>query len=161
MADVTEDLTVAQYSESKQVTPQAIYKSIQRYKKDLRGHLKQKQGKMWLDPYAQDYLDQRRADNKIIINRTAQEDRTKELEEQNKRLTEDKIALLQKVADLQEQFIQSQADKLALSQQLNDLQIKLIESEKTAPESAEEQPKEEEKEPEAKRSLLYRLFHRQ
>lgn len=155
------DLSVSEYAKSQGVTPQAIYKQIDRYKKDLARHLHKRGRTTFLDDYAQSFLDEKRANNKVIIKKASETEEIKALQEENKRL-------LLKVNELQDQVIRISGEKEKLQERVIAMLEVKAEEPKEEPKELpkevppKEPPKEEEKspEPEVKHSFFYRLFHK-
>lgn len=91
-------ITIRDYAKKHNISYEAVRKQVNRYKNELGEHLF-KQGRVqYLDDEAENFLDNKRADNPIILIEHDKDDRIKELEEQNE-------ALKTKIIQLQEQII--------------------------------------------------------
>lgn len=107
-------ITIKQYAKDKGVTYEAVRQQVVRYKKDLDGHVFKERRTQYLDDYAIDFLDKKRAENPIVIIEADKDAEIERLERENKRL-------LIKIAELQESLLIEKDQVKLLQQQKIDL----------------------------------------
>lgn len=120
-------LTIKDYAAQAGVSYEAVRQQIKRYSAELDGHIVKDGRTRCLDDYAQQFLDEKRKKNPIIIQQASKDDEIQALVQENK-------ALLMKVTQLQDQLLQERE----LTKQL---QAKLIDSLQPIPQ--EEAPPED------------------
>ena len=91
-------ISIKEYAKSKGVSYEAVRKQVARYEKELKDHVKKVNRTKYLDDEAVAFLDEKRADNPIIIMESSKDEEIQRLEMENK-------ALLLKVAELQEALL--------------------------------------------------------
>lgn len=91
-------VSIKDYAKNKGCSYEAIRKSVNRYKKDLEGHITKVNRTQYLDDFAVEFLDKKRTTNPVIVEKY---NRDEEIE----RLKMEKEILLVKVAELQEQLL--------------------------------------------------------
>lgn len=114
-------ISLKDYAKSKNVSYEAIRKQVSRYKVELEGHITKQNRTQYLDDEAVAFLDQKRAENPIVIIESGKE-------EEIERLTAENKALLLKVAELQDKLLQEKD----MVKQLQTEKIELLEQ-KTEP----------------------------
>lgn len=107
-------LTIKDYAAQAGVSYEAVRQQIKRYSAELDGHIVKDGRTRCLDDYAQQFLDEKRKKNPIIIQQASKDDEIQALVQENK-------ALLLKVTELQDLLLQERE----LTKQL---QGKLIDS---------------------------------
>lgn len=98
-------ISMKDYAKSKNVSYEAIRKQVARYKNELEGHIFKQDRTNFLDEYAIEFLDQKRASNPVIIYEVAKDEEIDRLKKEND-------SYLKKIAFLQEQLLQ-QKDQMA------------------------------------------------
>lgn len=93
--------TIKQYAVRHQVSYEAIRKQVERYQKDLEGHIFQKGKAKYLDDDAVAFLDARRRDSPVIVYEQERKEIEKALQEEVDRLRLYAIELQNKIIDLQ------------------------------------------------------------
>lgn len=109
-------VTLKEYASSKGCSYEAVRKQVNRYKKELDGHISKVGRTQYLDEDAVIFLDSKRASNPIIVLENGKDEEIKRLNEENKRL-------LIKIADLQDALLQEK-DQV---QELQEQKMKLLE----------------------------------
>lgn len=110
-------VTIKDYATSKGVSYEAVRKQVKTYAAELEDHITKKNRTQFLDEFAIEFLDNKRAENPIVIINEGREAELQALREENK-------ALLVKIATLQEQII-AKSDKI---EELQDANIKLLQT---------------------------------
>lgn len=98
--------TIRQYADETHLSYEAVRKKIDRYKKDLRGHVKQHGRTRYLDDYACAFLDQKRRENMVVV---TPEDNAGEID----RLKRENDELKNQLLTAQRTIIQLQQDNAA------------------------------------------------
>ena len=109
-------VTLKEYASSKGCSYEAVRKQVNRYKKELDGHISKVGRTQYLDEDAVIFLDSKRASNPIIVLENGKDEEIRRLNEENKRL-------LIKIADLQEALLQEKDQVKELQEQ----KMKLLE----------------------------------
>lgn len=104
-------VSIKEYAKNKGVSYEAVRKQVNRYKNDLAGHIEKVNRTQYLDEEAVAFLDNKRAENPIVIMDIERDEEIQRLEMENK-------ALLLKVAELQEALLKEKD------------QVKLLQNEK-------------------------------
>lgn len=115
--------TIKEYAKNNGVTYEAIRKQIKTYEVELKEHIMKNGRTQYLDDYAVDFLNKKRANNTIIVAQADKDEEIKRLENENK-------ALLLKVAELQEQLLKEKDEVKLLQEQ----KIQLLEQKESKPE---------------------------
>ena len=115
--------TIKEYAKNNGVTYEAIRKQIKTYELELREHIMKNGRTQYLDDYAVDFLNKKRANNTIIVAQADKDEEIKRLENENK-------ALLLKVAELQEQLLKEKDEVKLLQEQ----KIQFLEQKESKPE---------------------------
>lgn len=92
-------VSLKEYAKSKNISYEAVRKQVQRYKKELEGHIQKVNRTQYLDEEAVNLLDSKRAENPIVILESGKDEELQRLESENK-------MLLLKIAELQEALLQ-------------------------------------------------------
>lgn len=79
-------LSLKEYAKLKNVTYEAVRKQVKRYEKELAGHLIQDGRQTFLDEFAVDFLDEKRAKNPVVIVQQDKDAKIEALEAQVKDL---------------------------------------------------------------------------
>lgn len=109
--------SLKEYAKAHSVSYEAIRKQVVRFSAELEGHIKKVDRTQFLDDYAVEFLNEKRASNPVIILESSKDERIQELESANQRL-------LIKVTELQEQLL---AEKDSVKQ-LQQEKIQLLEA---------------------------------
>lgn len=117
-------LTIKEYAKNKGVTYEAIRKQLKTYEKELQNHIVKNGRTQLLDDYAIEFLDDKRASNTVIVERTSKDEEIDRLKEENKNL-------LIKIATLQEELLK---EKDEVKQLLTE-KTELLETKQTKRES--------------------------
>lgn len=80
------DITLKEYAKLHNISYEAVRKSVNRYKDELKGHIIKINKTQYLDDFAINYLDQKRKTNPIIIYELDKDEKIRNLEEENKKL---------------------------------------------------------------------------
>lgn len=112
-------ISIKEYAKSKGVSYEAVRKQVARYEKELKDHVKKVNRTKYLDDEAVAFLDEKRADNPIIIMESSKDEEIQRLYDENK-------MLLMKVAELQEALLREK-DEVKL---LQNEKIELLEAKK-------------------------------
>ena len=115
--------TIKEYAKNNGVTYEAIRKQIKTYEVELKEHIMKNGRTQYLDDYAVDFLNKKRANNTIIVAQADKDEEIKRLENENK-------ALLLKVAELQDQLLKEKDSVKALQEE----KIQLLEQKESKPE---------------------------
>lgn len=102
--------TIKEYAKSNGVSYEAIRKQIKTYELELKEHIMKNGRTQYLDDYAVDFLNKKRANNTIIIQKADKDEEIERLKNENK-------ALLLKVAELQEQLLKEKDNVKALQEE--------------------------------------------
>lgn len=116
-------VSIKDYAHQKGVSYEAVRKQVKRYEKELEGHIHKQGRTQFLDDEAVAILDERRAQNPIVIYEQGKDDELERLREENQ-------LLHNKVEYLQDRLLQSN-DKIQL---LQEEKIALLEAAKEQPE---------------------------
>ena len=110
---------IRDYAKNNGVSYEAVRKQVKRYEKELEGHIV-KQGKtQYLDEYAVNFLDERRASNPVIILQADKDEEIEALKAENKRLLI-QLAEVQNMLIAEKDAVKAlQADKIALLEEKN------------------------------------------
>ena len=114
--------TIKEYAKNNGVTYEAIRKQIKTYELELREHIMKNGRTQYLDDFAVDFLNKKRANNTIIVAQADKDEEIKRLENENK-------ALLLKVAELQDQLLKEKDSVKALQEE----KIQLLEQKESKP----------------------------
>ena len=76
-------VSIKDYAKSKGVSYEAVRKQVSRYSEELKGHISVKNRTKYLDDDAVAFLDQKRAENPIIIMESNKDDELQRLKEEN------------------------------------------------------------------------------
>lgn len=110
--------TIKEYAKNNGVSYEAIRKQIKTYEVELKEHILKNGRTQYLDDYAVEFLNKKRANSTIIIQKADKDELIKSLENENR-------ALLLKVAELQEQLLKEKdAVKLLQEQKIQLLENK-------------------------------------
>lgn len=131
-------VSLREYAKNKGCSYEAVRKQVNRYKNELGGHINKVGRTQYLDDEAVSFLDNKRADNPVVIIEVGKDDEIKRLQEENKNL-------LIKIAELQDLLLREK-DQV---KELQEEKIALLEQAPTAPDQNEPAP-EEVREPEKK-----------
>lgn len=112
-------ISIKDYAKSKNVSYEAVRKQVNRYKKELEGHISKVNRTQYLDDEAVALLDEKRQENPIIIIEADKDERIKELEAENK-------ILLAKITMIQEELLQEKEQVKVLQNE----KIELLEQKK-------------------------------
>lgn len=117
-------ISIGDYAKNKGVSYEAVRKQVNRYKKDLEGHIIRQKRTQYLDDEAVAFLDSKRSENPVIVVEQGKDDEIERLTEENK-------VLLLKVTELQEALLQEKEQV----KQLQKDKIELLEAKTAEPES--------------------------
>lgn len=109
-------ISLKEYAQNKGCSYEAVRKQVNRYKDEIEEHIVKVGRTQYLDDEAVAFLDEKRADNPIILMETGKDEELKRLEAENK-------ALLIKIAELQEALLYEKDQVKALQED----KIKLLE----------------------------------
>lgn len=112
-------ISIKDYAKSKNVSYEAVRKQVNRYKKELEGHISKVNRTQYLDDEAVALLDEKRQENPIIIIEADKDERIEQLEAENK-------TLLLKIATLQEELLKEKDQVKVLQNE----KIELLEQKK-------------------------------
>ena len=118
-------LSIRDYAKNKGCSYEAVRKQVNRYKGELEGHISKVNRTQYLDEYAVEFLDSKRAANPVVVVEIGKDEEIKRLEEENRKL-------LLKVAELQDALL----GEKDLVKALQEEKIKLLEKKE------EQQPEE-------------------
>ena len=110
-------VTLKEYAEKKSISYEAVRKQVSRYREELGNHIKKEGRTQYLDDWAEEFLDDRRASNVVVMYEHAKDERIEELEQQNQNLR-------LKVMELQEKIIARDEKLFEMQEQLNLLTAK-------------------------------------
>lgn len=102
--------TIREYAKNNGVSYEAIRKQIKTYELELKEHIMKNGRTQYLDDYAVEFLNKKRANNTIIVAQADKDEEIKRLENENK-------ALLLKVAELQDQLLKEKDNVKALQEE--------------------------------------------
>lgn len=107
-------VSMRDYAAQKGVSYEAVRKQVNRYKKELEGHITKVSRTQYLDDEAVAFLDGKRQENPVILLQVDKDEEIQRLHDENK-------ALLLKVAELQDALLKEkdtvkelQTEKIAL-----------------------------------------------
>lgn len=107
-------VSIRKYAAQKGVSYEAVRKQVNRYKKELEGHITKVSRTQYLDDEAVAFLDGKRQENPVILLQVDKDEEIQRLHDENK-------ALLLKVAELQDALLKEkdtvkelQTEKIAL-----------------------------------------------
>lgn len=107
-------VSMREYAAQKGVSYEAVRKQVNRYKKELEGHITKGSRTQYLDDEAVAFLDGKRQENPVILLQVDKDEEIQRLNDENK-------ALLLKVAELQDALLKEkdtvkelQTEKIAL-----------------------------------------------
>lgn len=107
-------VSMREYAAQKGVSYEAVRKQVNRYKKELEGHITKVSRTQYLDDEAVAFLDEKRQENPVILLQADKDEEIQRLHDENK-------ALLLKVAELQDALLKEkdtvkelQTEKIAL-----------------------------------------------
>lgn len=107
-------VSMREYAAQKGVSYEAVRKQVNRYKKELEGHITKVSRTQYLDDEAVAFLDGKRQENPVILLQVDKDEEIQRLHDENK-------ALLLKVAELQDALLKEkdtvkelQTEKIAL-----------------------------------------------
>ena len=106
-------LSIKDYAKSKGVSYEAVRKQVSRYKIELDGHIFKTNRTQYLDDEAVAFLDQKRAENPIIIIENDKNEETERLKTENE-LLKGKILELQELIIKRDDKILELTDKVLL-----------------------------------------------
>lgn len=132
-------ISIKDYAKSQNVSYEAVRKQVNRYKKDLEGHIYKVGRTQHLDDKAVEFLDSKRMENPVVVIKTSKDEEIQRLSDENK-------TLLMKIAELQDLLLQEKDNVKLLQQE----KIALLEEKK---ETQSPQPTEEKK-----RTSLWHIF---
>ena len=110
-------ITLKEYAEKKSISYEAVRKQVSRYREELGDHIKKEGRTQYLDDWAEEYLDDRRASNVVVMYERTKDERIEELEQQNQ-------SLRLKVMELQEKIIYRDEKLFDMQEKLNLLTAK-------------------------------------
>lgn len=116
-------LSIRDYAKNKGCSYEAVRKQVNRYKAELEGHISKANRTQYLDEYAVEFLDSKRAANPVVVLEIGKDEEIKRLEEENRNL-------LLKVAELQDALLREKD----LVKQLQGEKIQLLEKKEEQPE---------------------------
>lgn len=102
-------MSISEYATARKVSGVAVRKQLQRYQKELEGHIMQDGRRRMLDDYAIDFLDGHRMKREVIVEMSDQATK-KEIE----RLKNDLELYREKVTTLQDMIISLQQEQMEL-----------------------------------------------
>lgn len=113
-------VTLREYAKSKNISYEAVRKQVNRYKKDLEGHIIKEKRTQYLDDDAVAFLDSKRVESPIIVAEIEKDEEIQRLHNENKNL-------LIKVAQLQDDLLKEkdqvkllQTEKIELLEEKNE-----------------------------------------
>lgn len=115
-------ITIKEYAKKHGISYEAVRKQINRYRVDLGEHIFKKNKTQFLDEVAEEFLNEKRANNPIIIMDNEKDERMKALEMQNE-------SFKNKIMELQDQIIKRDDKIMELSDKVFLLTTKNEESE--------------------------------
>lgn len=95
-------ISIKDYASRKSVSYEAVRKQVVRYKDELDGHITVVNRTQYLDRYAVEFLDRKRAESPIIVQEEARTDEIEELKAKVEALTNQLLANQQKLVELQD-----------------------------------------------------------
>lgn len=101
-------ITLKEYAENKKISYEAVRRQVQRYKKELSGHIFKQGRTSYLDEFAQDFLSERRRASPVVV----------QIEDSAEQIT----ALKGQIDILTAKLLQAQEQLTASQQQIIDLQ---------------------------------------
>ena len=108
-------ITLMQYAKDHKITYEAVRKQVIRYSKELSGHIVKKDRTQYLDPWAVDFLTERRRESPIILMNMDQS-------EENERLKEQIESLKVQLMTAQNELLKSQEERLKAQDRIIELQ---------------------------------------
>lgn len=103
-------ITIKQYAKDKNVTYEAVRQQVVRYKKELDGHVFKEKRTQYLDDYAIEFLDNKRAENPVVILESGKDEEIERLSKENK-------LLLLKITELQDMLLREKDNVKMLQQE--------------------------------------------
>lgn len=98
-------ITIKDYAKQKGVSYEAIRKQIKRYEEELKGHLQKQNRFLMLDEEAVKFLDERRAENPVIVYEQNKDEELEDLRQQNKLLLVKMNQVQEQLGKVQQQLI--------------------------------------------------------
>ena len=108
-------ISLKEYAKNKNISYEAVRQQVNRYKGELKGHISKVERTQYLDSFAVEFLDSKRAVNPVVIMETNKDAEIKRLEEENKALLVKVAAQADKIAELSNEKADN-AQKLALAE---------------------------------------------
>lgn len=119
-------ITIKDYAKQNRITYEAVRQQVNRYKKELEGHIIKDGRQQFLDEEAVLFLDGKREKNPVAIIQQDKDDTIKQLEQENK-------TLLQRIAILQEDLLKAKDVQIQIQGEIAEqkmLAAKTVEVEK-------------------------------
>lgn len=110
--------SIKDYAEYKNISYEAVRKQVVRYRDELEGHIHVQNRTQYLDEYAEQFLDEKRAANPVII---VQESKDEKIQELSDRVEQ----YLLKIAELQDKIINRDEEIMRLKDSLTDATIEI------------------------------------
>lgn len=127
-------ISLKDYAKNKNVSYEAVRKQVNRYKKELEGHIHKVNRTQHLDDEAVAFLDGKRTESPVIL---LQMDKDEEIQ----RLSDENKALLVQIAKIQSELIQTQKALSAEKDSVKQLQAeKIVLLEAKSGQEAEKKP---------------------
>ena len=108
-------MTIRQYSESQNVSYEAVRKQIVRYANELKEHIVRKNRTQYLDEWAVAFLTERRRENPVVL-------ANMDHDEENERLRKEVEALRVQLMAAQNELLKSQGERLKAQERIIELQ---------------------------------------
>ena len=102
-------ISMKDYSKQKNISYEAVRKQVVRYKTELEGHIFKRDRTQFLDEYAVDFLDQKRAVNPIVIYEANKVEEIAALREENNTLLRELAAVQKLLLEEQRKLIPLEA----------------------------------------------------
>lgn len=110
--------SIKDYAEYKNISYEAVRKQVVRYKDELDGHIHVQNRTKYLDEYAEEFLDAKRAASPVVV---IQESKDEKIQELSDRVNE----YLIKIAELQDKIINRDEEIIKLKDSLTDANIEI------------------------------------
>ena len=104
-------MTIRQYSESQNVSYEAVRKQIVRYANELKEHIVRKNRTQYLDEWAVAFLTERRRENPVVL-------ASVDNDEENERLRKEVEALRVQLMAAQNELLKSQGERLKVQERI-------------------------------------------
>jgi hypothetical protein len=116
-------ISIKDYAAQNNVSYEAVRQQVNRYAKELEGHITKVSRTKYLDDEAVAFLDERRKTNPVVVIERSKDEEREQLENT-------RTALLMKLAEVQDKLLEEKDKTAALLAENNTLRIELLEKPK-------------------------------